>query len=107
MFKSNGVQFKSLSESIDTTTSTGKLVFNVIGAIAEFKQAIIVERTKAGLKAARARGIKGGRRQKLTGKPIKLAKSMFKIRQYKNPMWQSTLIYLDLRSIDIWTRHQI
>lgn len=76
MFKSNGVQFKSLSENIDTTTSTGKLVFNVIGAIAEFERDIIVERTKAGLKAARARGRKGGRKQKLTDKQIKLAKSM-------------------------------
>ncbi|EFC5153513.1 recombinase family protein [Escherichia coli] len=76
MFKSNGVQFKSLSENIDTTTSTGKLVFNVIGAIAEFERDIIVERTKAGLKAARARGRKGGRKQKLTDKQIKLAKLM-------------------------------
>ena len=75
-FKSNGVQFKSLSENIDTTTSTGKLVFNVIGAIAEFERDIIVERTKAGLNAARARGRKGGRKQKLSDKDIKLAQSM-------------------------------
>ncbi|PTP37041.1 DNA invertase [Vibrio splendidus] len=76
IFKTIGVQFKSLSENIDTTTSTGKLVFNIIGAIAEFERDIIIERTNAGLEAARARGRKGGRKQKLTDKQIKLAKSM-------------------------------
>ncbi|MPW31634.1 helix-turn-helix domain-containing protein [Agarivorans sp. B2Z047] len=75
-FKEAEVQFISLSESIDTTTSTGKLIFNVIGAIAEFERDIIVERTKAGLEAARARGRKGGRKQKLSDKQVKLAKSM-------------------------------
>ncbi len=76
IFKTKGVQFKSLSENIDTTTSTGKLVFNIIGAIAEFERDIIVERANQGLKVARARGRKGGRKQKLTDKQIKLAKSM-------------------------------
>ena len=56
-----GVGFKSLSESIDTTTSGGKLVFHVFGALAEFERDLIRERTKAGLAAARARGSMGGR----------------------------------------------
>jgi DNA invertase Pin-like site-specific DNA recombinase len=56
-----GVGFKSLQENIDTTTSGGKLVFHVFGALAEFERDIIRERTLAGLAAARARGRKGGR----------------------------------------------
>ena len=48
-----GVQFRSLTKSIDTTTPTGKLTFHVIGALAEFERALIVERTSAGLKAAK------------------------------------------------------
>ncbi len=56
-----GVGFKSLQESIDTTTSGGKLVFHVFAALAEFERDIIRERTQAGLAAARARGRQGGR----------------------------------------------
>ena len=60
------VGFKSLQESIDTTTSTGNLVFQIFGAIAEFERNLIRERTQAGLAAARARGRNGGRPLKLT-----------------------------------------
>jgi DNA invertase Pin-like site-specific DNA recombinase len=56
-----GIGFKSLQESIDTTTSGGKLVFHVFAALAEFERDIIRERTQAGLAAARARGRQGGR----------------------------------------------
>ena len=49
----------SIQENIDTTTSGGKLVFHVFGALAEFERDLIRERTKAGLAAARARGRKG------------------------------------------------
>ncbi len=55
------IGFKSLTENIDTTTSGGKLVFHIFGALAEFERDIIRERTQAGLLAARARGRKGGR----------------------------------------------
>src|SRR5437764_1930616 len=58
---SRGVGFKSLTESIDTTTPGGKLIFHVFGALAEFERDLIRERTNAGLAAARARGRKGGR----------------------------------------------
>lgn len=57
-----GVGFKSLREAIDTTTSGGKLVFHVFGALAEFERELIRERTKAGLAAARVRGRVGGRK---------------------------------------------
>jgi DNA invertase Pin-like site-specific DNA recombinase len=56
-----GVGFQSLRESIDTTSSGGKLVFHLFAALAEFERDLIRERTHAGLSAARARGRKGGR----------------------------------------------
>lgn len=56
-----GVAFSSITESIDTATSGGRLVFHIFGALAEFERALIRERTFAGLQAARARGRKGGR----------------------------------------------
>ncbi len=59
-----GVGFKSLTEQIDTTTSGGKLIFHIFGALAEFERNLIRERTMAGLQAARARGRKGGRPRK-------------------------------------------
>ena len=56
---SQGIGFKSLTEQIDTTTSGGKLIFHIFGALAEFERDIIRERTQAGLAAARARGRRG------------------------------------------------
>ena len=56
-----GVGFKSVQEEIDTTTSSGKLIFHLFAALADFERDLIRERTKAGLTAARARGRKGGR----------------------------------------------
>lgn len=69
-----GVGFKSLTESIDTTSPGGKLIFHIFGALAEFERDLIRERTLAGLTAARARGRKGGRpRVKAFTDPKKLA----------------------------------
>jgi DNA invertase Pin-like site-specific DNA recombinase len=68
-----GVGFRSLQEAIDTTTSGGKLVFQIFGALAEFERNLIRERTQAGLEAARARGRKGGRPKKLNKTQIELA----------------------------------
>src|SRR5512144_2214577 len=62
------IGFKSITEAIDTTTSGGKLIFHIFGALAEFERDIIRERTQAGLTAARARGRKGGRPKALTTK---------------------------------------
>lgn len=56
-----GVGLKSLTDPIDTTTSQGKLIFNILASLAEFERDLIRERTKAGLEAARARGRIGGR----------------------------------------------
>ncbi len=70
------VGFRSLTESIDTTSTGGKLIFHIFGALAEFEHSLIRERTKAGLAAARARGRKGGRRPKLSASDIKKAVAM-------------------------------
>src|ERR687894_779469 len=67
-----GIGFKSLTESIDTTTSGGKLVFHIFGSLAEFEREIIKERTQAGLTAARARGRKGGRPKALSQKQVNI-----------------------------------
>lgn len=72
----NGIGFRSLTEAIDTTTAGGKLVFHIFGALAEFERAIIRERTRAGLEAARARGRKGGRPPKLDAQDLKAARAM-------------------------------
>jgi DNA invertase Pin-like site-specific DNA recombinase len=72
-----GIGFKSLTENIDTTTSGGKLIFHIFGALAEFERNLIRERTQAGLSAARARGRKGGRRHALTERQISIAQSLY------------------------------
>jgi DNA invertase Pin-like site-specific DNA recombinase len=76
-FDAQGVAFKSLTESIDTGTPTGKLVFHIFGALAEFERNLIIERTKAGLEAARARGKKGGRKHKLDASKQLMAQTMY------------------------------
>lgn len=63
-----GVEFRSLTESIDTTSTAGRFVLNILAAVAQLERDLISERTKAGLKAARLRGHKGGRKPKLTDK---------------------------------------
>lgn len=73
----NGVGFRSLHESIDTTTPAGKLIFHVFAALAEFERDLIRERTKSGLAAARARGRKGGRKPSLSPKKIQVARKMY------------------------------
>jgi len=68
------VGLKSLQESLDTTTTTGKLVFHIFGALAEFERNLIKERTQAGLAAARARG-----RGRLGGRPKSLDENKRKV----------------------------
>lgn len=72
-----GVGFVSLQEGFDTTTSGGRLVFQIFGALAEFERNLIKERTNAGLKAARARGRIGGRKAKLSLEQIETLRNMY------------------------------
>lgn len=74
----NGVEFVSLRENIDTSSATGKLVLTVFAAFAAFERELLVERTKAGLGSARARGRKGGRPRVMQPKDVRLARSMLK-----------------------------
>ena len=80
--KSHGVGFRSIMDSVDTTTAAGKLFFHMIGALAEFERNLISERTRAGLTAARARGRLGGRPRKLPPKQVKIARKMLEDREY-------------------------
>jgi DNA invertase Pin-like site-specific DNA recombinase len=76
--KARGTGFRSLTESIDTTTAAGELFFHIFGALAQFERSIIRERTHAGLKAALARGRKGGRRPKVKPDDIRAALTLLK-----------------------------
>lgn len=76
-FDQKGVQFRSLTESIDTSTPGGTLVFNIFGSLAQFERDLIRERTRAGLEAARARGRKGGRPAKLDEKQVKEVRRLY------------------------------
>ncbi|MUZ99993.1 recombinase family protein, partial [Agrobacterium vitis] len=71
--EAKGVGFRSITENIDTTTSGGRLVFHLFGALAQFERDLIRERTRAGLQAAEERGRRGGRQVVVT--PDKLAKA--------------------------------
>lgn len=73
-----GVGFESLQEKIETASASGKLVFHVFAALAEFERNLIRERTRAGLAAARARGRKGGRKPALDAKQIREIKALLR-----------------------------
>jgi DNA invertase Pin-like site-specific DNA recombinase len=60
-FKALGIEFVSLSEQVDTSTPTGKMVFTVLGAVAELERSLIAERVRAGLRDAKAKGKRLGR----------------------------------------------
>jgi DNA invertase Pin-like site-specific DNA recombinase len=77
-----GIGFRSLQEAIDTTTSGGRLIFHIFGALAEFERNLIRERTIAGLRAARARGRKGGRPKVLDSKKTELAHRLYNEKQH-------------------------
>ena len=81
------VGLKSLKEPIDTTSSGGRLVFHMFGALAEFERDLIRERTQAGLAAARARGRKGGRPKLLSPERRKLAVQLY--REQRHTMLRS------------------
>nr|WP_276508160.1 recombinase family protein [Yersinia kristensenii] len=75
--KARGIHFRSLTDSIDTSTAMGRFFFHVMSALAEIERELIVERTLAGLAAARAEGRIGGRRRIMTAEVIAQARRMF------------------------------
>ncbi len=79
--KNKGVEFVSLMDKIDTTTPNGKLIFHIMGALAEWERDIIRLRTKAGLDAARARGRLGGRPRKMTIAKTVRARELYDAKQ--------------------------
>lgn len=74
--EARGVGFRSLTETIDTTTPGGRLIFHIFGALGQFERDLIRERTRAGLDAAAARGRRGGRRPVVTEEKIRRAKML-------------------------------
>jgi DNA invertase Pin-like site-specific DNA recombinase len=80
-FSERGIGFKSLTEQIDTTTSGGKLIFHIFGALAEFERNLIWERTQAGLTAARARGRTGGRPKVHRERRLSMAQALYNNKQ--------------------------
>lgn len=76
--RSRGVEFRSLTDGIDTTTPAGRFFFHMMAALAEMERDLIRERTMAGLAAARARGRKGGRKRALSGRQIAHARLLLK-----------------------------
>lgn len=81
LFQEKGVHLVSLKEAVDTSTPSGKLLFTLMSAIAQFERDTIAERTKEGLKAARARGRCGGR-PKANPQKVQQAIALYKTRQY-------------------------
>ncbi|AXK37972.1 recombinase family protein [Crenobacter cavernae] len=79
--EARSIKFKSLKEAVDTSGPAGKLVFHLFAALAEFERELVRERTLAGLEAARARGRKGGRPQRLDSKQQRAALAMMKNRE--------------------------
>lgn len=80
--KEHSIGLLSLQEAINTTSSSGQLVFHLFGSLAEFERNLIRERTQAGLTAARARGRKGGRPKALDPNKRELAVKLYNDRQY-------------------------
>jgi DNA invertase Pin-like site-specific DNA recombinase len=76
------IGFRSLTESLDTTTPGGRLLLHLLGSFAEFEADLIRERTAAGLAAARARGRKGGRPRIMTSDKVRIARELYDGRQH-------------------------
>ena len=76
--KERDIDFRSLTEAIDTTTPGGRLTFHIFAALAEFERSLIQERTQAGLASARARGKKGGRPPALSSDDLLVAKALLR-----------------------------
>ena len=75
-FHQRGIHFRSLTEEINSSTPGGKLIFHIFAALAEFERGLIIERTRAGMNAARARGVRPGPKPKLSRQQIEHARKL-------------------------------
>jgi DNA invertase Pin-like site-specific DNA recombinase len=98
MLGNRGVGFRTCCDGIDTTTSSGKLVFHIFAALAEFERSLIKDRTLAGLKAARERGRVGGRPRAMTPERVKTAKNL--LAAGSSP--EDTARILDVSKTTLW-----
>jgi len=89
-FKERGIAFRSLTEAIDTETPTGRAMWQMIGVLAELERSLIAERTRAGVQAAKRRGVKFGPKVKLT--PNRLAHARKLIEQGNTPTEAAKII---------------
>lgn len=83
--RERGIRFQSLTEAIDTETPTGRAMWQMIGVLAELERSLITERTRAGVKSAQRRGVKFGRKPKLSAEQIEHARKLIEAgesRQY-------------------------
>ena len=86
-----GVNFHSLTDAIDTTTPMGRFAYQITNGFAELKRALIAERTRAGMEAARRRGVRIGRPPKLSEEQIEMARAQLAAGKVKIPILASRL----------------
>lgn len=94
--RQRGVNFRSLTDSIDTSTPMGRFFFHVMGALAEMERELIIERTRAGLEVARSQGRIGGRRPKLTAEEWAQAGRLIAAGESR----QRVALIFDVRALD-------
>ena len=96
--QARGIEFQSLTEQINTKTPMGRMVFHQLAALAEFERGLISERTKAGIRAAHRRGVKFGRKPKLT--PAQIAHAQEQLDRGKAP--QDVAALLNVSRTTLW-----
>jgi DNA invertase Pin-like site-specific DNA recombinase len=96
--KTRGVAFRSLTEAIDTATPTGRAMWHMIGILAELARSLLQERTKAGRAAAQARGVKMGRKPKLSPQQVAHARTL--IEQGERPAHVAHLLKVSQRTVE-------
>src|SRR5437899_11022805 len=101
--KARGVGFRSLTESIDTATPTGRAMWQMVGILAELERSLIQERTKAGRAAAMARGVKMGRKQLLSAPQVAHAHKL--LEQGAHPRDVARLLKVSQRTVERALKH--
>jgi DNA invertase Pin-like site-specific DNA recombinase len=96
--KARGVAFRSLTEAIDTATPTGRAMWQMVGILAELERSLIQERTKAGRAAAQARGVKMGRKPKLSPQQVAHARKL--LDQGERPAHVAQLLKVSWRTVE-------